>query len=238
MQSQKLLNGDAMKIMFLEDNREFASGIVATLQAEGHEVHHFVSGRECLKALNQDQFDVALLDWEVPDMSGTEVLAHLKIKGIYPPVVFLTGRDAEEDVLAVIDSGADDYIVKPPNAKILIARINALHRRANPKLAATNQVEYGHLNIDFIKRKFEIDAKPVRLTEKECDLAIYFFSQIGVLLSRAHLTKVVWGTSPDIDTRTIDVHVSHLRSKLKLLPQFGWRLISVYHQGYRLEKLE
>jgi two-component system, OmpR family, response regulator RegX3 len=230
--------GDTMKIVFLEDHLEFANEIVALLKSEGHEVHHYSSGRECLKALNNDQFDIALLDWEVPDMSGTEVLAHLKIKGLYPPVIFLTGRDSEEDVLAVIASGADDYIVKPPNTKILMARINALYRRANPRSVDTNEMNYGHLHIDFIKRKFEIAGQPVKLTEKECDLAIYFFSQIGVLLSRTHLTKVVWLTSADIDTRTIDVHVSHLRSKLKLLPQFGWRLISVYHQGYRLERLE
>jgi two-component system, OmpR family, response regulator RegX3 len=94
------------------------------------------------------------------------------------------------------------------------------------------------LTVDFTKRKFERDGAPVKLTEKETELALYFFGQLGVLLARSHLIKVVWGTTPDIDTRTIDVHVSHLRSKLGLLPQNGWRLISVYHHGYRLEKLE
>ena len=94
------------------------------------------------------------------------------------------------------------------------------------------------MTINFGKRKFEIDGVIVKLTEKETELALYFFWQLGVLLSRAHLTKVVWGTTPDIDTRTIDVHVSHLRNKLKLLPEHGWRLISVYHHGYRLEKQE
>ena len=227
-----------MKIVFLEDDRSFASEIVASLQLAGHEVDYFESGRACLKALNENQYDMALFDWEVPDMSGREVLESIKIKGNYPPVIFLTGRDAEEDVVAVIESGADDYIVKPPNPKVLNARINALYRRSSPKSAELKVVQYGNLTVDFIKRKFEIDGDTVRLTEKEMDLALYFFSQAGVLLSRAHLTKVVWGTTPDIDTRTLDVHVSHLRSKLKLLPEFGWRLISVYHQGYRLERLD
>jgi len=174
----------------------------------------------------------------VPDMSGREVLERLKIKGNHPPVIFLTGRDAEEDVADVIESGADDYIVKPPAPKVLVARINALYRRANPEAGELKVATYGNLAVDFTKRKFEIDGAAVKLTEKETDLALYFFSHVGVLLSRAHLTKVVWGTTPDIDTRTLDVHVSHLRSKLKLLPEFGWRLISVYHQGYRLEKLD
>lgn len=227
-----------MKIVFLEDDQIFADELVASLKTAGHDVDLFVSGRACLKAINTNQYDLAILDWEVPDMSGLEVLESMKIKGSYPPVVFLTGRDAEEDVIAVIESGADDYIVKPPNPKVLIARINALYRRANPKSTELTVMNYGGLTVNFSRRKFEIDGNAIKLTEKELDLALYFFSQVGILLSRPHLTKVVWGTSPDIDTRTLDVHVSHLRSKLKLLPEFGWRLISVYHQGYRLERLD
>lgn len=227
-----------MKIVFLEDDRSFADDIIESLQAAGHEVDYFESGRACLKAIHENQYDVALFDWEVPDMTGREVLESIKIKGSYPPVVFLTGRDAEEDVIAVIESGADDYIVKPVNPKVLIARVNALYRRSSPKASELSVMEYAALTVDFAKRKFEIDGNPIKLTEKELDLALYFFSQVGILLSRAHLTKVVWGTTPDIDTRTLDVHVSHLRNKLKLIPESGWRLISVYHQGYRLERLD
>ncbi len=227
-----------MKIVFLEDDRVFATDIIEALQGAGHEVDYYASGRACLKAMQENQYDLALFDWEVPDMNGREVLESIKIKGSYPPVVFLTGHDAEEDVIAVIESGADDYIVKPVNPKVLIARVNALYRRSNPKATELSTMDYGNLTVDFVKRKFEMNANPIKLTEKELDLALYFFSQVGILLSRPHLTKVVWGTTPDIDTRTLDVHVSHLRSKLKLLPEFGWRLISVYHQGYRLERLE
>jgi two-component system, OmpR family, response regulator RegX3 len=227
-----------MKIAFLEDNHDFASHIVESLQNAGNEVDYFDAGRTCLKAMQQNQYDLAIFDWEVPDMSGKEVLASLKLQGSLPPVIFLTGRDAEEDVVSIIESGADDYIVKPVSPKVLIARVNALFRRSNPKVTEQAIVDYDHLTINFAKRNFLIDGDVIKLTEKELDLAIYFFSQVGVLLSRAHLTKVVWGTTPDIDTRTLDVHVSHLRSKLKLLPQFGWRLISVYHQGYRLERLD
>jgi DNA-binding response OmpR family regulator len=227
-----------MKIAFLEDDLSFAKHIVTTLEAAGYEVQHFASGRDCLKAVSSNHFDLCLLDWEVPDMSGAEVLASLKLKGNFPPTIFLTGRDAEEDIVRVIESGADDYIVKPPNASVLIARVNALYRRSNPNKNQESVVDYGHLTVDFSKRKFEVNGAPVKLTEKETELALYFFGQVGVLLSRSHLTKVVWGTTPEIDTRTIDVHVSHLRNKLSLLPQHGWRLISVYHQGYRLARTE
>jgi two-component system, OmpR family, response regulator RegX3 len=227
-----------MKIAFLEDDREFAQGIVSSLQAAGHVVQHFESGRQYLKAVSDAHFDLCLLDWEVPGMSGFEVLASLKLRGSYPPVIFLTGRDAEEDIVQVIASGADDYIVKPPSNAVLLARINAVYRRSKPKADQNNLVTYGDLSVDFGKRKFEYKGEQVKLTEKETELALYFFDQQGALLSRGHLTKVVWGTTPDIDTRTIDVHVSHLRSKLHLMPEFGWRLSSVYHQGYRLEKID
>jgi DNA-binding response OmpR family regulator len=227
-----------MKIAFLEDNAAFAEDVLSWLQEAGHEVAHFKSGRDCLKALNASHFDLCLLDWEVPDMNGLELLSNLKLKGNFPPVIFLTGRDAEEDVVRVIESGADDYIVKPSSKAIVLARIHALYRRSNPNENLVKIVQYGDLTVDFAKRKFELEGNVVKLTEKETELAIYFFSQQGVLLSRTHLTKVVWGTNPDIDTRTIDVHVSHLRTKLRLLPQYGWRLISVYHQGYRLERQE
>ena len=227
-----------MKIAFLEDNIAFAQHIITTLETAGHEVMHFTSGRLCLNAVTSNPFDLCLFDWEVPDMSGPEVLSSLKLKGQFPPTIFMTGRDAEEDVVRMIDAGADDYIVKPPNGSVLIARVNALYRRNNASENQEPVVNYGNLTVDFDKRRFDISGAPVKLTEKETELAIYFFGQIGTLLSRSHLIKVVWGTTPEIDTRTIDVHVSHLRNKLSLLPQHGWRLISVYHQGYRLERLE
>jgi two-component system, OmpR family, response regulator RegX3 len=227
-----------MKIAFLEDNLPFALHITATLESAGHEVQNFVSGRDCLKAVTSNQFDMCILDWQVPDMSGPEVLSSLKLKGMLPPTIFLTGKDSEDDIIQIIESGADDYIVKPPNANVLIARVNALFRRYAPDINQAKVVNYGPLTVDFAKNKFFINDIPVKLTEKETDLAIYFFSHLGILLSRSHLTKVVWGTTPDIDTRTIDVHVSHLRNKLNLLPQHGWRIISVYHHGYRLENLE
>lgn len=227
-----------MKIIFLEDEAAFAGEVIDILQNAGHQVDHFVSGRACLKALNQQQYDLALFDWEVPDMSGPEVLESLKIKGSCPPVIFLTGRDAEEDVVAIMDAGADDYIVKPPIASVLLARVNALYRRTNVNAQALTVVEFGDLTVDFSKRKFLIKGDAVKLTEKEVDLALCFFNQVGVLLSRTHLTNIVWGVSPDIDTRTLDVHVSHLRRKLKLVPEHGWRITSVYHQGYRLETVE
>lgn len=227
-----------MKIAYLEDEHSFAEHLIPLLASAGHEINHFTSGRECLKAIHASQYDLIILDWMVPDVKGTEVLESLKMSGHYPPVIFLTGRDSEEDVIAAISAGADDYIVKPPNINVLLARMEALHRRHQNKSADDEAISIQDITVDFAKRKFTIHGEAIKLTEKETDLALYFFKQMGVLLTRDHITKVVWGSSPSVDTRTIDVHVSYLRKKLKLTPEFGWRLASIYHQGYRLEKLD
>jgi len=228
----------SMKIAFLEDDAAFAANIVDWLEQAGHSVSWFRSGRDCVRALTDERYDLCLLDWMLPDMSGPDVMASLKLKGVQPPVIFLTGRDAEEDVVQVIQAGADDYIVKPPSRSVLIARIHAVARRCSAQMRPDPTQDFGNLVVDFGARRFELAGEPVKLTEKETELALYFFGRVGMLLPRGHLIQVVWGSSPDIDTRTVDVHVSHLRAKLKLVPENGWRLTSVYRQGYRLERAE
>lgn len=227
-----------MKIAFLEDDEMFAANITLWLEQVGHSVTWFRTGRECIRALSDERYDLCLFDWMLPDMSGPDVMASLKLKGTLPPVIFLTGRDAEEDVVQVIQAGADDYIVKPPSRSVLIARIHAVARRCSAQLRPDPMQDFGSLQVDFGNRKFELNGESIKLTEKETELALYFFGRVGMLLPRGHLIQVVWGSSPDIDTRTVDVHVSHLRSKLKLVPECGWRLTSVYRQGYRLEQVE
>ena len=118
-----------MKIAFLEDDADFAPVIILWMEAAGHEVEWFRRGQDCLRAMVERHFDLCLFDWLLPDMSGLEVMMNLKLKGVLPPVIFLTARDSEEDVVAVIQAGADDYLVKPPSRPVLIARMHAVVRR-------------------------------------------------------------------------------------------------------------
>lgn len=225
-----------MKIAFLEDDVAFAQEVVEWLQQAGHDVVWFENGKDCQRELIEQRFELCLLDLLIPDIGALELMAGLKLKGILPPVIFLTARDGDDDIVKAFEAGADDYIVKPVSRAVLLARINALARRlVAPQETAQSQL-YGCLLVDPVQRRFEVNGNVVNLTEKETDLALYLFANVGILLSRAHLMQVVWGSNPDIDTRTIDVHVSHLRSKLKLVPEHGWRLVSVYQQGYRLER--
>ena len=114
-------------------------------------MQHFLSGRECLNVVSSEQFDLCVFDWKVPDMSGFEVLASLRLKGNVLPVIFLTGRDAEEDIIKVMDAGTDDYIVKRLNLNVLVAQINAHLRRNQGNLHQEQVVNYGELSVDLAK---------------------------------------------------------------------------------------
>lgn len=226
-----------MRIALLEDDLAYAETIQEWLQQANFEVDHFKTGLEFLRKYALSQYDLCIFDWALPDMEGPDVMISIKLKSNnLPPIIFFTGRSEEEDIVRVIESGADDYVVKPASRPILLARINALLRRTNIKSVTETFYDFGSLKIDTKLRKVTLDGEEVRITDKELDLILYFLKNEGVLLSRAHLMNVVWGASSDIETRKVDVHVSHLRTKLKLTPENGWKLTSIYQQGYRLER--
>ena len=226
-----------MKIAYLEDDVESATTVCAWLQDAGYDVEWFSSGEKCARSVANEHFDVCLFDWNVPDLPGIEVLARLKIqlRQAMPPVIFATGRDAEQDVVDVLTAGADDYIVKPLSRPVLLARLYAVVRRRGNAPEARIQ-EYGRLVLDQGRRQFSLDGKRLTLTERETDLALHLFQNIGRLLTRDHLITAIWAVTSEIDTRTVDVHISALRRKLGLTPEFGWRLVSIYGHGYRLEQ--
>lgn len=228
----------AVRIAYLEDDGDLAATVSGWLRDAGYEVEWFASGADCARAIESWPFDVCLLDWMVPDLSGPDVLARLqlKLRQAMPPVVFSTGRDGEADVVAVLTAGADDYLVKPLSRPLLLARLQAVMRRQNGVKGPLPSQSFGMLSVDHGRRQISLDGQLLVLTERETDLALYLFQNVGRALSRERLIQVVWARTPDVDTRTVDVHVSSLRRKLKLNPEFGWRLIAIYGHGYRLER--
>lgn len=227
-----------MRIAYLEDDPQAAALVCGWLREAGFDVTHFSNGNDCARAVEREHFSLCLFDWMLPGLLGTEVLnrIQIKLKEATPPVIFTTGRDSEEDIVSVLAAGADDYIVKPLSRELLLARMNAVLRRCGETERDSSIRKFGELSLDPGRRQFTLHEKLLTLTDRETDLAIHFFDNIGRLLTREHLMQVVWRLVPDVDTRTVDVHVSALRRKLNLTPEQGWRLASIYRHGYRLER--
>jgi len=231
--------GEAMRIAVLEDDPVQAAFVEETLSAAGHTCHGFSKGQALVHALRRETFDLLVLDWGIPDMSGKAVLEWVKQSGPERlPVIFMTAYGRENDVTSILNAGADDYIVKPVTARLLLARVSAILRRAyalNP--SATKEI-FGEFAFDLPLGQVTKSGVPVRLTQREFALALLLFQNIGRPLSRPHITELVWKQVADIPSRTMDTHVSVLRSKLGLRPENGYRLAPVYGYGYRLEQLD
>lgn len=225
------------QIALLEDDQFFAFNICHELEALGYAVNHFTTGQACLSQLLMHDYDVCLFDWNLPDMSGPEVMERLRKIQRMPPVIFITGHDVENDVAQVLMTGADDYIVKPPVISVLHARIQALLRRIRQREQPVCKEHLGHLVVDYQNKVISQRGKPVALTGSEAVLAFFFFMNRGQIVTRQHLYKLLGIETLAIDTRRLDVHISHLRSKLALNAMNGWRLTSIYQRGYRLEYL-
>ena len=227
-----------MRIALLEDDKDQAALVNLWLEGAGHEVKIFPTSREFQKAVARDSFDLLVLDWVLPDINGDEVLKWVRETVDWPiPVLFMTQRDAEEDVVHILELGADDYMAKPVSQAVLIARINALGRRARPREDDDQSTDYGAYHLDPKTHTISVNGEAIELTSREFDLAWFLFRNSGRVLSRGHILEAVWGSSPDLNTRTVDTHISRLRKKLNISEGNGWRLKVIYQHGYRLESL-
>ena len=227
-----------MKIAVLEQDRPQADLICQVLSAAGHSCQAYDSARELLGQLRKDSTDMLIMDWNVPDMDGAEVLRRAKEKlATTAPTMFLVGNNAEDDIIAGVTAGADDYLVKPVRRGELVARVSALLRRAYPSQNSAEQLQFGPYTFETRPGRLLKDGSVIDVTQKEFSLALLFFRNIGRPLSRAYIHDSVWVRENDVPSRTMDTHVSRVRNKLHLRPENGFRLVPVYSYGYRLEKL-
>jgi two-component system, OmpR family, response regulator RegX3 len=227
-----------MRVAILEDDAAHRETLGAWLSEVGHDVHAFACGRDFIRNAARESFDLYLLDWCVPDMIGPEVLRWAREdRGDDVPAIFTTARDAEEDVVAGLAAGADDYIVKPLRRFETLSRIEAVMRRARP-VVADPVFEVAAFRFDTVSKQASFEGEALTLTEKEFDLALFLFRNLGRLISRGHMLEAVWGRNPNVATRTVDTHVSRVRTKLGLRPERGFRLSPAYSYGYRLERVD
>lgn len=209
------------------------------LEEDGNQCQAFETGEDFLRQQRKADFDVILLDWMLPGVDGESVLQQLRNSGVTDiPVIFVTSRTTEEDMVHILDAGADDYLTKPLRQHELLARVRAVTRRIQQRLISPSSLDVGPYHFNPANRSLTLDGEAIKLTDKEYELAYYLFSNLGRLVSREQILAMVWGYENELNTRTVDTHISRIRKKLKLLPESGWRLNSIYHRGYRLEQPE
>ncbi|WP_313625986.1 response regulator transcription factor [Achromobacter sp.] len=225
-----------MKIASLEDDLDQARRIQQVLTTAGYACTSYHQGRDLLAALRTEAFDLVLLDWHLPDIDGDDVVRWLRTNiGARIPVIFLTNRSSEDDLVEGLRAGADDYIVKPMRPLELLARVAALLRRSQLAEPADEAFEVARYRVDPASRAIQLDGVPIALAPKEFELALLFFRNLNRLMSRDVLAECVWNREIPATSRTLDTHLSNIRQKLQLRPQHGVRLTSSYALGYRLE---
>jgi DNA-binding response OmpR family regulator len=227
-----------MRICVLDDDLSQTEFVAQTLTAAGHACQVFTDGKSLIHELRRQPFDLLLLDWNMPAMPGDVVLQWVKQNlSTNLPVLFLTSRSVEADIVQMLNAGADDYILKPVSQPVLLARVEALLRRIYTQQKEVTHETYGIYRLDLTTQSATLSGEAVTLTQKEFELALLLFRNVSRPLSRTHIREAVWRQDVDIPSRTIDTHVSQIRSKLVLRPQNGYRITPIYSYGYRLEKV-
>ncbi|MBB2487044.1 response regulator transcription factor [Mitsuaria sp. WAJ17] len=224
-----------MHVAIAEDDEDQSALLALWLAEAGHTSKQAGSVASLKQLLERERFDAILVDWQLPDGTGLDALGWIRGNlGWEVPVVVVTVRDDEATVCQGLQAGADDYIVKPPKPLELRARLANVARRVN--LREMPVLRLGDYEADISRQRLTVQGEAITLSQKEFDLAVYMMQNPGKLLSRDHLLNSIWGIHADVDTRTVDTHVSRLRKKLQLNGQHGWQIVPVYGFGYRLDR--
>jgi DNA-binding response OmpR family regulator len=226
-----------MHIGIAEDDPDQLALLSLWLEGDQHSVRGFSTATHFLEALKKEHFDLLLIDWTLPDGTGADLLPWIRGNlGWDVPVLVVTAREDEETVVRALQAGADDYVIKRLKRLELLARVAGLGRRV--RSGGMPVLRLGAFEIDIARQRLTLDDEPITMTQKEFDLSAYLFQNPGKLLSRDHLLNKIWGINADVDTRTVDTHISRLRKKLNLDGSKGWKLVPVYGVGYRFERVE
>jgi two-component system response regulator RegX3 len=222
------------KLLLVEDEKSIAEGLAITLEAEGFQVAWVKDGLDAIPAWERVRPDLVVLDLMLPGMSGTEICRTLRGRSDVP-IIMLTAREAEVDRVVGLELGADDYVTKPFSTRELVARIKAVLRRAPLVDAVVDEapVEASGVRVDRVRHEVRVDDDPVDLPPKEFELLAYLVEHAGRVLTRGQLIDEVWGSDYVGDTKTLDVHIRRLRTRVEQDPKDPLRIQTVRGVGYR-----
>lgn len=213
-------------ILIVEDEIHISKMIEATLSIGGYRGHICGNGKEAVQRVLEEKFDLILLDVMLPDMDGFQVIEEIRCREV--PVIFLTAMQEVSDKVKGLKLGAEDYIVKPFEAVELLARIEVVLRRTHRN---NNILNYKYITIDIDKHIVKKSGEIINLTPKEFEILVFFIQNVDIAITRERLLAAVWGYEFIGESRTIDIHVQHVRKKMDL----NDKLITIPKLGYRLE---
>jgi DNA-binding response OmpR family regulator len=227
-----------MRVGIADGESEVVAHLKLIVQELGHDAVGFSDSSSLKQALSNTKFDLVILDWNIPDSDGCSILHWLDTTlPKRPPVIMMTSRSAKRDITEALHAGADDYITKPENRSVIAARVSALLRGTLPTGAFDTEVTYGKYTMNRLDQSVTIHGKTVFLTAKEFELTEMFFKNADRTLSRNYIMEAIWRTTATLATRTLDMHISRVRAKLDLRAENGFRIVTIFGYGYRLETL-
>lgn len=212
--------------------------LMDALSEAGHTSSFLISDDQSLHSSDLQNVELLILNWENPNNEKRAYLHALRKQcGPNLPIMLLVEVGSEQQILSGLAAGANDFLVKPIRKEALLTRIHVLLERAYPAWQAADMIEFGLYKFETRKAKLTLNGSFIALTQKEFDLGLLLFKNIGRPLSRAYILETVWKTESEVSSRTIDTHISRVRNKLQLQPEQGFRLAPVYGYGYKLEKI-
>jgi DNA-binding response OmpR family regulator len=225
------------RILLVEDNADLAFGLQRNLEFEGYAVEVAADGRVGLERVQAKAHDLVVLDLMLPEVDGLAVLKRARDAGVDTPVLILTAKGEEADKVRGLRTGADDYLTKPFGVLELIARVEALLRRAGTAAGMDNvqQYRFGNVEVDLPSRSITVGGAAVSAPPREFGLLVALLKADGAAISRHDLLRDVWGHKAEVETRTVDTHVGELRKKIEADPSHPRYILTVRKFGYRLE---
>jgi len=223
-------------VLLVEDDDTLREALVYMLRREGHDVRAAADGKAALEGMSPPMPDIVLLDLMIPIIGGIEVCRRIRETSDVP-IIMLTARNSEADIVLGLEVGADDYVTKPFSTPELLARIRSAIRRgrAEAKAKPADVLTVGDITMDVSRHRVTVGAKTISLPLKEFELLHLFMRNKGRVITRPQLLKRLWGTEFPVDTKTLDVHIRRLRSKIEADPANPQRLTTIRGVGYRME---